>query len=140
MRFSPLISLCSRNTVYSSVHPTPLVQGLEDTELGQELHSREKEICKNLLALQLLGCKQMISFIEKTVSCLFFQRKPAAASYWRKDTNMQCPSGHKCLGWAAYTPGMGMISHSPAQYFLSWCIGFDSVLAYLIFSVGCTKC
>lgn len=140
MHFIPLINPCSRNRVYSSVHPVPLVQGVEDTELGQELHIGEKEICKNLLALQLLVCEQVISFIEKTVSCLFFQRKSATALYWREDTNMQCPGGHKCLGRAACTPGTGRISHSPAQCFPGWWIGFDPVLTYLIFSMGCTEC
>lgn len=114
MHFFPLISPCRRNRVYSSVHLTPLVQGLEDTKLGQELHIGEKEICKNLLALQLLGCKQMISFIEKAVFCLFFQRKSATALCWREDTKYAV---HK---WPQM-PGLGCLHPRDGQDFTQPC-------------------
>lgn len=113
--FPPLISLCSRNRVYSSVHPTPLVQGLEDTKLGQEQCRGEKEICKNLLVLQLLGCKQMIS--EQDCILLILPKKIS--------NSLILERGHKYAvhKWPQM-PGLGCLHPRDGQDFTQPCSMF----------------
>lgn len=111
MHFIPLIKLGGGNRVYSSVHPTPLVQ---DTELGQELCRGQKKICKNLPALQLLG--RWSPLLKR--ACPAHSSKENQQQPYTGERTQICGAQVGADARAGLLEPRGRISRSPAQCFL----------------------